>query len=193
MRLTKREIDRLKHTGTDGGPVTHWDAALPGFGLRVYASGTKTFVLSYRADGRKRLITLGGYGTLTLEQARSKALREKARILDGGDPLETRQQNRAAKTMAALSESYLSRTAAHKKSGDADARRIRSWILPKWGNRLIKSLRRDEIAAEHAEIGERIGRYEANRRLALLRRMLNLTRNQVLRRMDFALSRPPHY
>jgi hypothetical protein len=83
--------------------------------------------------------------------------------------------------------------AADKKSGDADERRIRSWILLKWGNRLIKSLQREQIASEHAEIGERIGRYEANRRLALLRRMLNLTRNQVLRRMDFALSRPPHY
>jgi hypothetical protein len=33
----------------------YWDKALPGFGLRVYASGRRGYVCSYRIHRRKRL------------------------------------------------------------------------------------------------------------------------------------------
>jgi hypothetical protein len=39
-------------------------------GLRIYPSGKKSFVYSYRAGGRKRLLTLGAFGKLTLDMAR---------------------------------------------------------------------------------------------------------------------------
>jgi integrase len=175
MHLTKSKIDRLKYAGDGASRDVRWDDAAPGFGVRIYPSGRKAFVLSYRADGRKRLMTLGDYGVLTLEQARARTLREKASILDGGDPLDLRNRNRQAQTIAELSDLYLSRYAVRKKSAEADERRIRQWLKPKWGSRQAKSLRRDEIAAEHAELGESI-EYEANRRLALLRRMLNLAK-----------------
>ena len=44
-----------------------------GFGLRVFPSGRKVFILFYRAKGRQRLATLGTYGGLTVEAARRKA------------------------------------------------------------------------------------------------------------------------
>ena len=175
MRLTKSKIDALKYAGKDGSRDVRWDDAMPGFGLRINPSGRKTFVLSYRVHGRKRLMTLGDYGTLTLEQARKKAMREKARILEGGDPLDLRHKNRQAQTIADLCDAYLTRHAVRKKSGSWDERRIRQWLKPKWGSRQIRSLRRAEIAAEHARLGEALP-YEANRRLALLRHMLNLAR-----------------
>jgi hypothetical protein len=50
-----------------------WDDAVTGLGLRVYPSGKKAFVLSYRAGGRKRLMALGPFGVRTVEQARDLA------------------------------------------------------------------------------------------------------------------------
>ena len=66
-----------------------------GLGARVYPSGRKAFVFSYRlpSQNQKRLITLGGYGSaLTVDQARTKARKEHAKILDGDDPLLNRSR-----------------------------------------------------------------------------------------------------
>jgi len=72
-KLTKRAIDELIYAGDGTSRDVRWDALLPGFGVRVYPSGKKAFVLSYREAGRKRLMTLGAYGPLTLDQARDRA------------------------------------------------------------------------------------------------------------------------
>ena len=60
-KLTKRAIDGFKHAG---GWDVRWDTDVPGFGVRIYPTGKKAFVLSYRVQGRKRLMVLGT-GTTT--------------------------------------------------------------------------------------------------------------------------------
>jgi hypothetical protein len=68
-KLTKTIIDRAMYEGDKHGTEwdVRWDGALPGFGLRIYPTGRKAFILRYRAKGSKRLLTLGTYGVLTLE------------------------------------------------------------------------------------------------------------------------------
>ncbi len=92
--LTKRFIDSRRY---GGGSDVWWDEKFPGFGVRVYPSGKKSFVLSYRnAGGRKRLLVLGRYGAdLTLDQARTKAVKERGRITEGTDPVRERKAARA--------------------------------------------------------------------------------------------------
>lgn len=88
--LTKRLIDSRRY---GGGSDIWWDKKLPGFGVRIYPSGRKSFVLSYRnARGKKRLLVLGRYGAdLTLDQARTKAVKERGRITEGTDPVAERK------------------------------------------------------------------------------------------------------
>ena len=80
---------------------------------------SKSFVLSCRAIGRKRLMTLGAYGILTLDQARKRTGREKAKVLDQHDPLEVRQESREAPAMADLAQAYLDRHALPHKRLDS--------------------------------------------------------------------------
>jgi len=92
-RLTKRSIDAFRYSG---GWDVRWDNDIPGFGVRVYPSGKKSFVLSYRnARGKKRLFVLGRFGAdLTLDQARTRVIKERGRIKDGADPVGERKAAR---------------------------------------------------------------------------------------------------
>ena len=59
-KLTKTFMDRLTYGGENGSKFVIWDEGLPGFGVRVFPSGRKAYVVAYRHAGRQRLLTLGG-------------------------------------------------------------------------------------------------------------------------------------
>lgn len=82
MKLTKRTIDAATYTGKNESRCVLWDSTIPGFGCRVYPSGKKAFVLSYRSRGKKRLLTLGRVGVLSLEGARTRARAKLTEVQD---------------------------------------------------------------------------------------------------------------
>ncbi len=63
-----------------------WDGQLPGFGVRVASTGTKTFIFLYRLHGRARRMTFGRYPTLTLADARVQARTARNAVDRGEDP-----------------------------------------------------------------------------------------------------------
>ena len=72
-KLTKSVIDDLPTPAKD---IVYWDAACPGFGVKVTPAGRKVFVVLYRTGGagsRLRKYTIGPYGSVTLHQARVSA------------------------------------------------------------------------------------------------------------------------
>jgi integrase len=83
MSLTDLQIKRLK--APDKGQKTYYDSALPGFGVRVSQGGTKTFVVLYGKDRRRR--SLGRYPDLSLSEARLLAKQAQVDItLDEQNP-----------------------------------------------------------------------------------------------------------
>jgi hypothetical protein len=154
MKLSKRTIDNLVHIGNGTNRQIIWDDQLPGFGCRVYPSGKKSFVLSYRIQGRKKLLTLGLYGKLTVDQARKQVLKHTASILGGHDSLAKRQQTRLGETAAELCSAYLEQHAKRrKKTWREDERRINQHILPTVGKFKVKSVKRLDISNLHAKLG----------------------------------------
>jgi integrase len=103
------------------------------------------------------------------------AKQKLADLIGGEDPLAARKRDARAKTIGELCTLYLERHAPRKKSAVDDQRRIKNYILPNWKSHSIKAITRAEIADFHHELGLRAP-YEANRVLALLRKMLNLAR-----------------
>lgn len=175
MNLTKRTIDAATYTGTDNARCVLWDDEVIGFGLRIYPGGRKTFLLSYRASGRKRMMTIGAFGVLTVDQARARARSLLAQVQTAAsDPLAERDRARQGETMADLCAAYLARHAPTKKTGDQDRSRIERHILPAWGGLKIVAVTRGDLAKYHSKL--LATPYEANRILALLSKLFSLAR-----------------
>ena len=94
IKLTKSAIDALPTPSSD---VVYWDAAYPGFGVKITPKGRKVFIVLYRTGGagsHLRKYTIGPYGRVTLHQARVAAQKVFAAKLEGRDPAaEKREAN----------------------------------------------------------------------------------------------------
>src|ERR1700724_2090269 len=96
-RITKKVVDATAPDPERDRFV--WDDERRGFGLRVFPSGAKVYVLQYRTGGRgsqARRRVIGRHGVLTPDQARDRARRLLTEIADGGDPAARRDQGREA-------------------------------------------------------------------------------------------------
>lgn len=81
---------------------------MPGFGLRIYASGRRQWVAQYRdGSGRTRRATFGDPRTVSLDEARDGARKLLSRVELGSDPQAEKQAARRAVRLGALVEDYL--------------------------------------------------------------------------------------
>ena len=92
-KLSKRVVDQADKADAD---YFIWDDELPGFGLRVFASGKRSYLVQYRAGGRTRRYTIGPHGVWTPETARKEARVLLGRIAQGDNPAEERQLDHKA-------------------------------------------------------------------------------------------------
>ena len=181
-KLRKRTVEAA---GPKGRDYFIWDDDLPGFGLRVFASGRRSYLVQYKAGGRTRRVTIGQHGPVTAEQARKRALALLAQVKSGGNPAEERAGARNAATVAQLAERYMTEWATrHKKprSAEEDARNLRLHILPALGRHKARDITKRDIEKLHAALSiergddgtERPTPVRANRVIALLSKMFAL-------------------
>jgi len=131
---------------------THKDAPR-GFGLRVTAKGSRSFILRYTSpDGRDRLLTVGEHGTWSLAAARAEANTKRREIDSGADPIQQRRDRQAESTVADVTERYCRARVDHL----ATARKVRAMLkrhlLAEMGQRKITAVRRADVI----ELVERI-------------------------------------
>ena len=75
-KLSRRSISRRTIEAlTVEKDTVFWDRDLPGFGVRVYALGTKMYVVQSRAGGNSVRVTVGRHGVITADEARCRAAR----------------------------------------------------------------------------------------------------------------------
>ncbi|MDP2958189.1 MAG: site-specific integrase [Longimicrobiales bacterium] len=171
-KLTKTVVDRAK---SPKGDPKKWswlgDEEVRGFGVKFYPNGRRTFALRYRTrTGRQRMFTLGEYGTLTVQQARDMARREKVRVLDGDDPQAERQREAVViGTMDTLMTRWIDDYAnAHRRRWKEDKGRVDRHIRPAMGRLKLEDLTPDVLASWHRTLGKKTP-VEANRCLETLR------------------------
>ena len=175
--LTKRIVDRL---AVDDKDAVFWDRELPGFGLRVYPSGAKVYVVQTRCAGRSTRATVGRHGDVSPDQARKEAARIIARIKAGEEPIPVAPK--ADPTMAELAERYQREHVAMRCRPATAAHygiMLAKHIVPALGKLKVAEVERKHILAFHYELREKPT--VANRALEMLVKMFNLAEAWDLR------------
>ena len=125
MKLTKTDIDKRGYEGDGRSRDVRWDDQTIGFGVRIFPSGRKSYVLMYRYHGTKRLMTIGKVEVMSLDAARKKAKKLGVAVSDGVDPMQLKREELHGNTVSNLCEYYLEQYAKKKKmSWKEDQRRI---------------------------------------------------------------------
>jgi integrase len=159
-KLTKRTVESAE---TGSADYIIWDEDLPGFGLRVFASGKRSYVVQYRAKGRSHRYTIGLHGVWAPETARREAKALLGQIARGGNPAEQRKLDREAITVKDLCTRYLAdlrqglvlgKRGRPKKATTivTDVGRIQRHLIPLLGSRRVRDLTRGDIAQAMKDI-----------------------------------------
>lgn len=168
-RLTDRFLKTVT-VGQDEGRRDYPDGK--GLHIRVSPTGSKTWVLIFRSGGKLRRLTLGTYPSMSLAEARKKTADIRVRIKEGEDPDPEATANRNSPTVEEFSKEYLERWAKpHKKSWAEDQRVLEKEFIPVIGKIKMTKLTRRDIVATLDRIRDRGAHTQANRALAIFRRM----------------------
>jgi len=146
-RITKRTVDALQVTGKE---YVHWDGELTGFGVRIRATGAKSFVAVYRTGGRnspQRRVTIGAVGKIEADKAREEA---KSIILQaelGQDRAAEKAKLRAEMTFDKVCDLYLKEGCETKKASTiaTDTGRIERHIKPLLGKKRVGEITRTDV------------------------------------------------
>ena len=148
--ISEQMVDAL----APGRDTVVWDRALTGFGVRVYPSGAKVYVVQTRGPEGTKRITVGRHGVIGADEARRRAGLIIARIRAGEDLAEPPVPKPQGPTLAALAERYLrEHVAVRCKPSTAAQYRlaIERYIVPALGERTVASIGRSHVAdLQHA-------------------------------------------
>jgi integrase len=96
--LTRSRIEKAT-VPPGAGQLMLWDSFVAGFGVRCLPGGSKTFVYRYRPHGggrsvNPRLLKLGAFPSLSLDDARATARIHAGDVAKGKDPAQQRAEER---------------------------------------------------------------------------------------------------
>ena len=155
MKLTKRNVEFLPESGKR---QFFSDDDLPGFALRTGTSGKKTFCFFYRAGkGRgavKKMVTLGSFPAMTVEQAREQARSMAAIVQQGGDPARNVREEKQALTMAGALQIFQDEHVSKLKPKTIKLYTglITNHLVPAFGKHKVKDISSRDMARLHQSL-----------------------------------------
>jgi integrase len=166
VKLTKRSVDAIP----PGPPKGLWtaDAELTGFFVVAYPH-SKVFFVRYRIGTLRRVVRVGQYGALTVDQARLRAQELLAEAALGRDPAEDRRKSLEMPTFGTWAATYLDRVRLTKKAPKADERYL-NIATARWKNKPLNTVEPEDVAAARQDLADT--KTQANRWLASVRACL---------------------
>ena len=171
LSLSKRSVDAL--APKDQAWIA-WDDRLTGFGVRVYPSGRKSWIVNYRAGdgGRKapnKRIVIGRCDRVSADQARRKAHEVLGKVAGGDDPAGKRSEARSMPTLAEALKDFISANPNRAQVTEKGYRYLFDRYLGDWLGRPLDAIARKDVEARFNRLMTDSGWGMANRSISLLR------------------------
>jgi integrase len=148
MKLSAQTVD--KFSPTDRRQEVP-DDLCTGLYLIVQPTGKKSWQVRYRHGGTHRRMTLGAYPVLSLADARAKARTTLAGASEGRDPSAEVKAAKAPKVaddrdkVKTLIDQFAKRHLSSLKSGASVRKQLDLHVIPKWGERDIKTITKRDV------------------------------------------------
>ena len=182
IKLTQLAVERIGKPAA--GRVEYFDSLLPGFGLRVAASGHKSWIVFYRFQGKLRRYTIGSIKDEPVaDQARAAAREIMREVSRGADPAAEKKASKAAPkaapeppkekdTVRSVAAQFVElHCKPNNRSWAETERTLRNHVISRWGNRELASITRQNIRSLLADLVSEGHPIAANRTLAAVRKM----------------------
>jgi len=185
--LTDRKLQSLGKSPPPAGKTRDVDdGEVPGLKVRIMPSGELSFVLVGRFPGSSNPTrrSLGGYGELTLEEARQKARHWRDLLKRGIDPREEierqklAQQRKQENSFAAVAEDFIKFKLPGERKGAEVERDIRREFIQLWGGRPITNIETIDIRNAIKAVKDRPAPAQARNLLTTAKRLFAWARDQ---------------
>jgi integrase len=162
-------------TGLKSPPrrTTTWFADPPGFGLRTYASGWRSYVVQTRISGRLRTVTIAKADFVSEAEARRLARHLVMAAQTGGDPADDRKTARASPAFADFLNEYWRRKEPRWKPSTRTTNAIyrRGYLDGAFAGKFVDGIVEADILRWFSDTTDRAGPGGANRVLDILNAM----------------------
>lgn len=185
-KLTKTFVDKVQPPAD--GYAIHWDEKVPGYGLRITASGVRSFVAQGRVRGKAVIVTIGRYGLYSEDKARGLAQKTLQQMREGVDPRDVKREEVASKvTLQQVCDAYVGRPGKLKASSADEMKRHVAKVFTAWKDKPIASITRDMVRDRHADLvekglnGKKGAPASANASMVTLRILFNFAMDEYRR------------
>ncbi len=172
IKLTKAAIEKLSHP--DSGRIFIYDSTITGLCLCLTNTGTKTWYLYRKMNGKPVRLKLGRFPEVTVEAAKNLATEAAGRMAGGEDIQAARVAKRKKEiTWGDLFAKYLEEYAKMRKKTWREDEANNTRNLKDWTERPLSSFSRPIIAEKHRQIGATGATTTANRILSLVSKVFS--------------------
>jgi len=150
---------------------------VPGFAVRVTATGSRSFVLCFGADGKH---TIGAFPLMTTEQARAEAFRLRAAYVNEGvNPSTAKAEEKGEMTVSGLWSLWCDKHVQFRRPATQEnyKQQYDKYVGPAFGRRQLSTIKRAEVRDWFQAIKAPV---QANRTAQLLCAMFNFAVDREL-------------
>jgi len=162
-----------------------FDALLPGFGIRISTSGTKSFIVFGREGTRRTRATLGQYPILSLSEAREAAQAALKAMHQG-----TYHLDRQVTSYDAVLKDWYKRDQKSKKSFREVERAMAAYVSPKLKGKDLRRVERKELIRIIDAVADKGTQTQAARLRSYISRLFSWSTERGLLDTNPALNLP---